>query len=84
MATEQLQGKTPLDSALILQYVNFADQELLPAVATWVFPTLGLMPFNKQVWRLFVVLNKISKIHIVTSDLNLMSILIFKNCIIPF
>ncbi|XP_073247487.1 elongation factor 1-gamma-like [Porites lutea] len=34
--------------AEIQQYVNFADQELLPAVATWVFPTLGLMQYNKQ------------------------------------
>ena len=38
-----------MDMALIQQYVNFADQELLPAVATWVFPTLGLMQYNKQV-----------------------------------
>lgn len=37
-----------MDMALIQQYVNFADQELLPAVATWVFPTLGLMQYNKQ------------------------------------
>jgi len=49
VSNDQLRGKTPLEGALIQQYVNFADQELLPAVATWVFPTLGLMQFNKQV-----------------------------------
>ena len=49
MSNDQLRGKTAVDMALIQQYVNFADQELLPAVATWVFPTLGLMQYNKQV-----------------------------------
>lgn len=51
MSSDQLRGKTPLEGALIQQYVNFADQELLPAMATWVFPTLGLMQFNKQVCK---------------------------------
>ena len=49
VSNDQLRGKTAIDMALIQQYVNFADQELLPAVATWVFPTLGLMQYNKQV-----------------------------------
>jgi len=48
VSNDQLRGKTAVDMALIQQYVNFADQELLPAVATWVFPTLGLMQYNKQ------------------------------------
>ncbi|PFX21901.1 elongation factor 1-gamma-like [Stylophora pistillata] len=48
VSNDQLRGKTPVEGALIQQYVNFADQEILPAVATWVFPTLGLMQFNKQ------------------------------------
>lgn len=51
VSSDQLRGKTPLEGALIQQYVNFADQELLPAMATWVFPTLGLMQFNKQVCK---------------------------------
>ena len=51
VSNDQLRGKAPLEMAQIQQYVNFADQELLPAVATWVFPTLGLMQYNKQVCR---------------------------------
>lgn len=48
VSNDQLRGKAPLEMAQIQQYVNFADQELLPSVATWVFPTLGLMQYNKQ------------------------------------
>ncbi|XP_068682643.1 elongation factor 1-gamma-A-like [Montipora foliosa] len=48
VSNEQLRGNTSLEMAHVQQYVNFADQELLPAVATWVFPTLGLMQYNKQ------------------------------------
>jgi elongation factor 1-gamma len=47
VANEQLRGKTPLDQALVLQWISFAEVELLPASCTWVFPCLGLMPFNK-------------------------------------
>ena len=45
----QLRGTTELDAALVQQYVNFADSEILPAACAWVFPTLGIMQYNKQV-----------------------------------
>ncbi|XP_001640531.2 elongation factor 1-gamma-A [Nematostella vectensis] len=48
VANEQLRGSTAELSALVVQYVNFADQELLPAAATWVFPTYGMMQYHKQ------------------------------------
>eukprot|EP00731_Ephydatia_muelleri_P035644 Em0144g14a len=48
VANEQLRGKTDLDAALVQQYVNFADNEILPAACTWTFPTLGLLQFNQQ------------------------------------
>jgi len=51
VANEQLRGKTSLDQAQILQWINFAEVELLPASSTWVFPCLGLMPFNKQAFE---------------------------------
>ena len=57
VSNEQLRGNTSLEMAHVQQYVNFADQELLPAVATWVFPTLGLMQYNKQVIRAYNMLN---------------------------
>merc|ERR1711935_44496 len=34
--------------AQVQQCVNFGDQELLPASCTWVFPTLGIMQYNKN------------------------------------
>jgi len=48
VSNDQLLGNNKFDSAMIQQYVNFADQEILPAAATWVYPTLGLMQYHKQ------------------------------------
>lgn len=48
VANAQLRGTSELDAALVQQYVNLADHEILPAAATWVFPTLGLIQYNKQ------------------------------------
>jgi len=53
----QLKGLTDLDAALVQQYVNFADNEILPAACTWVFPTLGIMQYNKQVCTLVIMSN---------------------------
>ena len=49
VANEQLRGASPLDAALVQQYVNLADNEILPAACTWVYPTLGFMQYNKTV-----------------------------------
>ena len=38
-----------MDAALVQQYMNFADNEILPPVCTWAFPTLGMMQYNKEV-----------------------------------
>ena len=62
VANSQLRGNTDIDRALILQYVNFADGEILPAVCTWTFPTLGIMQPNQQVYHL-------SLLHVVTVSL---------------
>ncbi|RXG59839.1 Elongation factor 1-gamma [Armadillidium vulgare] len=48
VANEQLRGTSPLQQAHIIQWMNFADNEILPASCTWVFPCLGIMPFNKS------------------------------------
>jgi len=48
VGSEQLRGTTPLDQALILEWINVADHEILPSSCTWVFPCLGIMQFNKQ------------------------------------
>ena len=50
VANDQLRGKTDLERAEIIQWFGFADSEILPASCAWVFPLLGIMPYNKQVW----------------------------------
>ncbi|KAG8146634.1 hypothetical protein E2320_013762 [Naja naja] len=32
----------------VLQWVSFADSDIVPPASTWVFPTLGIMQYNKQ------------------------------------
>lgn len=49
VANEQLRGKTDRERALVMQWLGFADSEILPASCAWVFPLLGIMPYHKQV-----------------------------------
>ncbi|XP_055695401.1 elongation factor 1-gamma [Lutzomyia longipalpis] len=48
LANAELRGKTELQQAEVWQWVNFADSEILPASCAWVFPLLGIMPFQKK------------------------------------
>lgn len=48
VANEQLRGKSDWDKAQVLQWVNFADSEILPYASAWVFPLLGILPYNKN------------------------------------
>uniref|UniRef100_A0A4D5R9A0 Elongation factor 1-gamma n=1 Tax=Scolopendra viridis TaxID=118503 RepID=A0A4D5R9A0_SCOVI len=48
VGNEQLRGTNIVDQSLILQWINFADNEILPAACTWIFPCLGIMQYNKQ------------------------------------
>ncbi|XP_054261229.1 elongation factor 1-gamma-like isoform X2 [Macrosteles quadrilineatus] len=48
VANAQLRGANDVEKAQILQWLSFADSEILPASCTWVFPTLGIMQYNKQ------------------------------------
>merc|ERR1712002_1392282 len=48
LANEQLRGgKSVEDQAFIQQWISFAENEILPPACTWVFPCMGIMPFNK-------------------------------------
>jgi len=47
VANQQMRGQSGLDQALVAQWMSFAQNEVLPATCTWVFPTLGIMQFNK-------------------------------------
>uniref|UniRef100_A0A672NRT0 Eukaryotic translation elongation factor 1 gamma n=1 Tax=Sinocyclocheilus grahami TaxID=75366 RepID=A0A672NRT0_SINGR len=48
LSNDALRGSTPQASAQVLQWVSFADSEIIPPASAWVFPTLGIMQFNKQ------------------------------------
>lgn len=52
VGNEQLLGQSQADSARVQQWINFGDNEILPASCTWVFPCLGITQFNKQVFFL--------------------------------
>lgn len=49
LANEQLRGKTPIDQSQIIQWISYAENDILPPACAWVFPILGIMPYNKQV-----------------------------------
>ncbi|KPP59547.1 Elongation factor 1-gamma-like [Scleropages formosus] len=48
LSNDVLRGSSPQASAQVLQWVSFADAEIIPPASTWVFPTLGIMQYNKQ------------------------------------
>uniref|UniRef100_A0A8C2HAL0 Eukaryotic translation elongation factor 1 gamma n=1 Tax=Cyprinus carpio TaxID=7962 RepID=A0A8C2HAL0_CYPCA len=48
LSNDALRGSTPQASAQVLQWVSFADSEIIPPASAWVFPTLGIMQLNKQ------------------------------------
>merc|ERR1711874_644858 len=41
-------GSDAAARAQVVQWMCMADNEILPAACTWVFPTLGIMQFNKN------------------------------------
>ena len=49
VSNDQLRGTCDYSRAKVLQFVNMADNEVLPSVCTWVFPTLGIMQYNANV-----------------------------------
>nr|AJD25298.1 elongation factor-1 gamma-like protein [Plectreurys tristis] len=48
VGNEQLRGNNLIDRAQILQWISFADNEILSPACTWLFPCLGIMQYNKQ------------------------------------
>jgi len=51
VSNQALKGASPLEQAQVLQWLNFAELELLPGITKWVFPCLGLMGFNKNTYE---------------------------------
>ncbi|XP_055903321.1 elongation factor 1-gamma [Eupeodes corollae] len=48
LANQQLRGSNEYLQALVQQWINFADNEIVPASCAWVFPLLGIMPMAKN------------------------------------
>lgn len=49
VSNKQLTGADHLAQSSILQWLSFADLEILPASCAWVFPVLGILPYDKKV-----------------------------------
>ncbi|CAH0560705.1 unnamed protein product [Brassicogethes aeneus] len=43
LANDQLKGKSEFDKAQILQWIGFAEGQILPPACAWVFPVLGVV-----------------------------------------
>jgi elongation factor 1-gamma len=48
VANQQLRGGSDVEKAQVVQWMNFADSEILPLSCTIVFPILGIIQYNKQ------------------------------------
>ncbi|XP_037945895.1 elongation factor 1-gamma [Teleopsis dalmanni] len=49
LANEQLRGgNCPFAQAKVQQWLSYADNEIVPASCSWVFPLLGIMPQQKN------------------------------------
>merc|ERR1712119_179450 len=49
VANDELRGGSEASArAQVVQWMCMADNEILPAACTWVFPTMGIMQFNKN------------------------------------
>jgi len=49
LSNKQLRGDTDLHSAQVVQWLSFADNEILPAVYSWVYPTVGIISVDSSV-----------------------------------
>ena len=49
VANEELRGGSDAAArSQVVQWMSMADSDILPAACTWVFPTMGIMQFNKN------------------------------------
>jgi len=47
LSNAQLKGGNDFEKAEVLQWMEFAENEILPAACAWVFPMISIMQFNK-------------------------------------
>ena len=68
LSNGQLRGESELAQAQVLQWVNYADNDILPAAIAWVLPTIGLVN-NKQV-SIYFFCYKFYSMHFILRQLN--------------
>lgn len=94
VANDQLRGKTDLERAQVVQWLSFADSEILPYSSAWVYPLLGIMPYNKNTVdrakedtkRALAQLNKhlLNNTFLVGERISLADIVVFSNLLNAF
>lgn len=48
VSNAQLRGGSDFEKAQVVQWLSFADSELWPAAAAWLFPIIGIIQYNKN------------------------------------
>ncbi|KAJ8369304.1 hypothetical protein SKAU_G00093320 [Synaphobranchus kaupii] len=48
VANDVLRGTSPQDKALVQQWVNLAEGEIVPSMAAWVYPAMGVADYNEK------------------------------------
>ena len=69
----------------VVQWMCMADNEILPAACTWVFPTMGIMQFNKNATErakedIKAALKTLND-HLLTRSSTRTNILCYTNCL---
>lgn len=87
LSNAQLKGANDFEKAEVVQYLEFAENEILPAASTWVFPMISILQFNKNnverakedVKRLLTALNTrlLERTYLVGERITLADIVVF-------
>lgn len=49
VSSNELRGTGDVERAQVIQWLSYADNEILPPASVWTFPYLGILDYNKQV-----------------------------------
>ncbi|KAJ1982095.1 hypothetical protein H4R34_001825 [Dimargaris verticillata] len=89
-----LVGRNHRECTEILQYIMFAESDLMPALVNWLDPILGLRPYNKvaineskeNVGRFLTALNQIllTRTFLVGERLTLADVIVVCDLVLPY
>jgi elongation factor 1-gamma len=97
VANDQLKGKNEYDKAQVLQWIGFAEGELLPAGCAWLFPVLGIIkndPSSQEAFQrakndmkqALAILNShlLTRTYLVGERITLADIVVASNLLNPY